>query len=140
MNSILLHSIILTCYKSLVTKDQSRPDITAIHTATSVTLLYTHTHTQVHMLDIECFTFLNRALESSLAPIVIFATNRGVCRVGGHCAALFCPCAVLCCVLGLGCQLPPGPCALPVGGLASFVSLRLHLLAPLARGLCGVSS
>ncbi|GFH29390.1 RuvB-like helicase [Haematococcus lacustris] len=25
---------------------------------------------EVHMLDIECFTFLNRALESSLAPIV----------------------------------------------------------------------
>ncbi|KAJ9511229.1 hypothetical protein QJQ45_017186 [Haematococcus lacustris] len=34
---------------------------------------------EVHMLDIECFTFLNRALESSLAPIVIFATNRGIC-------------------------------------------------------------
>jgi RuvB-like protein 1 (pontin 52) len=32
---------------------------------------------EVHMLDIECFTFLNRALESTLAPIVIFATNRG---------------------------------------------------------------
>merc|ERR1712154_321947 len=32
---------------------------------------------EVHMLDIECFSFLNRALESSLAPIVIFATNRG---------------------------------------------------------------
>ncbi|RHY94424.1 hypothetical protein DYB35_002395, partial [Aphanomyces astaci] len=34
---------------------------------------------EVHMLDIECFTYLNRALESTLAPIVIFATNRGVC-------------------------------------------------------------
>ena len=32
---------------------------------------------EVHMLDIECFTYLNRALESSLAPIVVFATNRG---------------------------------------------------------------
>lgn len=38
---------------------------------------------EVHMLDIECFTYLNRALESSLAPIVIFATNRGVCSVRG---------------------------------------------------------
>ena len=38
---------------------------------------------QVHMLDIECFTYLNRALESSLAPIVIFATNRGVCAIRG---------------------------------------------------------
>ena len=35
------------------------------------------------MLDIECFTYLNRALESSLAPIVIFATNRGVCAIRG---------------------------------------------------------
>lgn len=38
---------------------------------------------KVHMLDIECFTFLNRALESSLSPIVIFATNRGVCTIRG---------------------------------------------------------
>eukprot|EP00891_Asterochloris_glomerata_P000326 jgi/Astpho2/326/fgenesh1_pm.00010_%23_28_t len=38
---------------------------------------------EVHMLDIECFTYLNRALESSLAPIVIFATNRGICQIRG---------------------------------------------------------
>ena len=38
---------------------------------------------EVHMLDIECFTFLNKALESPLAPIVIFATNRGVCNIRG---------------------------------------------------------
>lgn len=38
---------------------------------------------EVHMLDIECFTYLNRALESSLSPIVIFATNRGVCTIRG---------------------------------------------------------
>jgi RuvB-like protein 1 len=38
---------------------------------------------EVHMLDIECFTFLSRALESALAPIVIFATNRGDCVVRG---------------------------------------------------------
>merc|ERR1719453_2489796 len=36
---------------------------------------------EVHMLDIECFTYLNRALESSLSPIVVFATNRGVCTI-----------------------------------------------------------
>lgn len=35
------------------------------------------------MLDIECFTYLNRALESSLSPIVVFATNRGVCTIRG---------------------------------------------------------
>lgn len=38
---------------------------------------------EVHMLDIECFTYLNRALESTLAPIVIFATNRGICTIRG---------------------------------------------------------
>ena len=35
------------------------------------------------MLDIECFTYMNRALESNLAPIVILATNRGVCQIRG---------------------------------------------------------
>ncbi|KAL3655323.1 Ras and Rab interactor 1 [Castilleja foliolosa] len=38
---------------------------------------------EVHMLDMECFSYLNRALESSLSPIVIFATNRGICYVRG---------------------------------------------------------
>merc|ERR1712216_456902 len=38
---------------------------------------------EVHMLDIECFTYLNRALESTLAPIVVLATNRGICTVKG---------------------------------------------------------
>merc|ERR1712139_734297 len=37
----------------------------------------------VHMLDIECFTYLNRALESNLAPIVVLATNRGICEIRG---------------------------------------------------------
>jgi hypothetical protein len=31
---------------------------------------------EVHMLDIECFSFLNRALEDDMAPIVVMATNR----------------------------------------------------------------
>lgn len=35
---------------------------------------------EVHMMDIECFSFLNRALESELAPIVIMATNRGMTK------------------------------------------------------------
>jgi RuvB-like protein 1 (pontin 52) len=38
---------------------------------------------EVHMLDIECFTYLNRALESALSPIVVFATNRGICTIRG---------------------------------------------------------
>eukprot|EP00069_Balaena_mysticetus_P012060 bmy_07355T0 len=32
---------------------------------------------EVHMLDIECFTYLHQALESSIVPIIIFASNRG---------------------------------------------------------------
>ncbi|SGY16451.1 BQ5605_C012g06875 [Microbotryum silenes-dioicae] len=38
---------------------------------------------EVHMLDIECFSFLNRALETELAPIVIMASNRGMTRIRG---------------------------------------------------------
>lgn len=40
-------------------------------------------HIIVHMLDIECFSFLNRALETELAPIVIMASNRGITRIRG---------------------------------------------------------
>ncbi|CAG0892361.1 unnamed protein product [Cyprideis torosa] len=40
------------------------------------------THT-VHMLDVECFSFLNRALENEMAPVVVMATNRGVTRIRG---------------------------------------------------------
>ena len=38
---------------------------------------------EVHMLDIECFSFLNRALESDLAPVLIIATNRGITHIRG---------------------------------------------------------
>ncbi|TAQ89158.1 hypothetical protein B7494_g2541 [Chlorociboria aeruginascens] len=38
---------------------------------------------EVHMLDIECFTYLNRALESTFSPIVILASNRGMCTIRG---------------------------------------------------------
>eukprot|EP00271_Cylindrocystis_brebissonii_P016095 TRINITY_DN39297_c0_g1_i1.p1 TRINITY_DN39297_c0_g1~~TRINITY_DN39297_c0_g1_i1.p1 ORF type:complete len:459 (+),score=113.22 TRINITY_DN39297_c0_g1_i1:202-1578(+) len=38
---------------------------------------------EVHMLDMECFAYLNRALESQLAPIVVAATNRGICPIRG---------------------------------------------------------
>ncbi|GBM30322.1 RuvB-like 1 [Araneus ventricosus] len=39
---------------------------------------------EVHMLDIEYFTYLHRSkLESSIVPIVIFATNRGQCSIRG---------------------------------------------------------
>ena len=35
------------------------------------------------MLDVECFTYLNRALESPIAPIVVLASNRGMCKIRG---------------------------------------------------------
>lgn len=38
---------------------------------------------EVHMLDIECFSFLNRALENDMAPIVIMASNRGIATIRG---------------------------------------------------------
>jgi len=36
-----------------------------------------------HLLDLECFSFISRAIESELAPIVILATNRGFARIRG---------------------------------------------------------
>ena len=38
---------------------------------------------EVHMLDVECFSFLNRALESATAPVLVVATNRGVTTIRG---------------------------------------------------------
>ena len=37
---------------------------------------------EVHMLDIECFSFLSRALENDMAPILV-ATNRGITTIRG---------------------------------------------------------
>jgi TBP-interacting protein len=36
-----------------------------------------------HLLDIEAFSFLGRAIESELVPIIILATNRGVTTIRG---------------------------------------------------------
>ncbi|CCK67955.1 RuvB family ATP-dependent DNA helicase pontin KNAG_0A02660 [Huiozyma naganishii CBS 8797] len=38
---------------------------------------------EVNMLDIEIFTYLNRALESNIAPVVVLASNRGMTTVRG---------------------------------------------------------
>lgn len=38
---------------------------------------------EAHMLDIECFSYLNRALEGEMSPVVILATNRGLTRIRG---------------------------------------------------------
>ena len=37
----------------------------------------------VHMLDIEAFSFLSRAMESDLSPIIILASNRGFTKIRG---------------------------------------------------------
>ena len=37
----------------------------------------------VHMLDIEAFSFLSRVMESEFSPIIIMATNRGITRIRG---------------------------------------------------------
>ncbi|MET1159952.1 MAG: RuvB-like helicase [Thermoprotei archaeon] len=36
-----------------------------------------------HMLDIEAFSFLARAMESEFSPIIILATNRGIAKIRG---------------------------------------------------------
>ena len=38
---------------------------------------------EVHMLDIECFSWLNRALENPMSPVLIIATNRGITTIRG---------------------------------------------------------
>jgi RuvB-like protein 2 len=38
---------------------------------------------EAHMLDLECFAFLSRALENELAPILVLATNRGITKIRG---------------------------------------------------------
>jgi TBP-interacting protein len=38
---------------------------------------------EVHLLDIEAFSFLDAAMESELAPIIILATNRGLTKIRG---------------------------------------------------------
>ncbi|BDR92568.1 RuvB-like helicase [Vulcanisaeta souniana] len=37
----------------------------------------------VHMLDIETWAYLSRAMESELSPILILATNRGITKIRG---------------------------------------------------------
>jgi RuvB-like protein 2 len=38
---------------------------------------------EVHMLDIECFSFLNKSLESEMSPVLIMASNRGITKIRG---------------------------------------------------------
>jgi len=38
---------------------------------------------EIHVLDLECFAFLNRAMEGEFAPIIVMATNRGIAKIHG---------------------------------------------------------
>ncbi|WP_202320328.1 RuvB-like helicase [Archaeoglobus neptunius] len=38
---------------------------------------------ETHLMDIELFAFMNRAMESEMAPIIILASNRGFSRIRG---------------------------------------------------------
>ena len=38
---------------------------------------------EAHVLDLECFSFLNRALEGKNTPTIILATNRGISPIKG---------------------------------------------------------
>jgi RuvB-like protein 1 (pontin 52) len=38
---------------------------------------------EAHMLDLECFGFLQQSLESQYAPVLVLATNRGMASVAG---------------------------------------------------------
>lgn len=38
---------------------------------------------EVHVLDLECFAFLNRAMEGVFAPIIIMATNKDFANIRG---------------------------------------------------------
>ena len=68
---------------------------------------------EVHMLDLECFTFLNRALEAPLAPLVVLASNRGLTRVRGAPDAL-----------------PPAAHGIPPDLLARLLIVPTHAYAP----------
>ena len=38
---------------------------------------------ETHLMDIELFAFMNRAMESEMSPIIILASNRGFARIRG---------------------------------------------------------
>ncbi|PAV59552.1 hypothetical protein WR25_23060 [Diploscapter pachys] len=38
---------------------------------------------EAHMLDLECFSFLNRLVESDLSPLLVMATNKRQCKIRG---------------------------------------------------------
>lgn len=66
------------------------------------------------MLDLESFTYLTRALESPLAPLVILASNRGLTSIHQHDPASQAP------------SLPPSPHGIPSDLLARLLIIPTH--------------
>jgi RuvB-like protein 1 len=67
------------------------------------------------MLDLESFTYLTRALESPLAPLVILASNRGLTPIHTHSSSQSFPP-----------DLPPTPHGIPQDLLARLLIVPTH--------------
>lgn len=70
------------------------------------------------MLDLEAFSFLTRALESPLAPLVILASNRGLTPIHIHNSASGTP------------EVPPMPHGIPPDLLARLLIIPTHPYKP----------
>ena len=66
------------------------------------------------MLDLESFSFLTRALESPLAPLVILASNRGMTPIHTHSSSSSSP------------EMPPTPHGIPPDLLARLLIIPTH--------------
>ncbi|KAF1991694.1 TIP49-domain-containing protein [Aulographum hederae CBS 113979] len=74
---------------------------------------------EVHMLDLESFTYLNRALESQISPIVILASNRGLVPIRSSTTSTFSP-------FNPSLDLPPSPHGIPSDLLARLLIVPTH--------------
>jgi RuvB-like protein 1 (pontin 52) len=70
------------------------------------------------MLDLEAFSFLTRALESPLAPLVILASNRGMTPIHTHNAS------------SQPLDMPPTPHGIPPDLLARLLIVPTHPYTP----------
>jgi len=89
------------------------------------------------MLDIECFSFLNRALENDMAPVLVVATNRGITKIRGtnyrRCAVCW-PVNVCCSLLLWQCVLWQCVCVCVCCG--SVCSLPVCVFVFVCKGVC----
>jgi RuvB-like protein 1 (pontin 52) len=70
------------------------------------------------MLDLEAFSFLTRALESPLAPLVILASNRGMTQIHIHNST------------ATALDMPPTPHGIPPDLLARLLIIPTHPYNP----------